>query len=144
VAALPVPAGAAPTFHGRDVFAPAAAALAAGAPLERLGTPVTDPILRPAPAPREQDGALVGVVVHVDQFGTLITNLPAEQAAGATRVEIAGRDVGPLGRTFADVPTGRLLALVGSGGTVEIAVRDGSAARTLGAASGTVVRALRR
>ena len=141
VVSLPIPAGAAPTFHGRDVFAPAAAALATGAALGTLGAPVSDPLRRPSPEPQERDGALVGVVVHVDRFGTLITNLPADRVPTTAHVEIGGRDAGPLRRTFADVPTGRLVALVGSGGMVEVAVRDGSAARTLGAATGTVVRA---
>ena len=144
VVSLPIPADAAPTFHGRDVFAPAAAALATGTALDTLGAPVSDPLRRPGPEPQERDGTLVGVVVHVDRFGTLITNLPADRMPATAHVEIGGRDAGPLRRTFADVPTGRLLALSGSGGTVEVAVRDGSAARTLGAAAGTVVRVLAR
>jgi S-adenosylmethionine hydrolase len=81
------------------------------------------------------------MVVHVDRFGTLVTNLPAERLPPTAHVEISGRDAGPLHRIFADVPPGRLVALIGSGGTVEVAVRDGSAARTLGAAAGTPVRA---
>jgi hypothetical protein len=142
VVALPTPPGAAPTFHARDVFAPAAAALANGALLVSLGVEIQDPVRRGLAGPELQAGAMVGVVVHVDRFGTLVTNLPSEWLAAHARVEIAGRDAGPVERTFADVPTGRLLALAGSGGTVEIAVRDGSAARTLGAATGTVVRVL--
>jgi S-adenosylmethionine hydrolase len=144
VVALPVPPEAAPTFHGRDVFAPAAAALATGAALESLGPAVPDPVRRPPPAPEERDGALLGMVVHVDRFGTLVTNLPADRLPADAHVEIGGRDAGPLRRIFADVPPGRLVALIGSGGTIEVAVRDGSAARTLGAAIGTPVRALRR
>jgi S-adenosylmethionine hydrolase len=141
VVALPVPPGASPTFHGRDVFAPAAAALAGGAPLDTLGAPVQDPVRRPPPEPEERDGGLTGVVVHVDRFGTLVTNLPADRLPPTAHVEIGGRDAGPLRRVFADVAPGRLVALIGSGGTVEVAVRDGSAARTLGAAAGTAVRA---
>jgi S-adenosylmethionine hydrolase len=141
VVALPVPADAAPTFHGRDVFAPAAAALAGGAALDTLGPRITDPVRRAVAQPEERDGTLSGVVVHVDRFGTLVTNLPADRLPATAHVEIGGRDAGPLRRIFADVAPGRLVALIGSGGTVEVAVRDGSAARTLGAASGTVVRA---
>jgi S-adenosylmethionine hydrolase len=141
VVALPIPAGAAPTFHGRDVFAPAAAALASGASLDTLGTPVMDPVLLPPPVPRMREGVLTGEVVYVDRFGTLVTNLPAHRLAATARIEIEGRDAGPLRRTFADADRGALVALIGSGGTVEVAVRDGSAARVLGAGAGTVVRA---
>lgn len=141
VVALAVPGDAAPTFHGRDVFAPAAAALATGAALDTLGSPVADPVWHPLPEAETRDGALVGVVVHVDRFGTLVTNLPTDVIPPAAHVEIAGRDAGPLRRAFTDVVPGHLLAFRGSGGTVEVAVRDGSAARALGAATGTVVRA---
>lgn len=141
VVSLPVPAAAAATFHGRDVFAPAAAALATGTALERLGAPVDDPVRLAPPPPEERDGALVGSVVHVDRFGTLVTNIPAARVAAGARIQVGERDAGPLRRTFMDVPTGHLLALAGSGGAVEIAVRDGSAARALGAGRGAVVRA---
>jgi S-adenosylmethionine hydrolase len=141
VVALPIPAGAAPTFHGRDVFAPAAAALASGTALDTLGQPIADPVRMPPPEPEMRDGALVGAVVYVDRFGTLVTNLPADRLSPAARVEIEGRDAGPIRRTFAEANRGALVALIGSGGTVEVAVRDGSAARMLGAGAGSAVRA---
>ena len=138
---LPVPSGAAPTFHGRDVFAPAAAALAIGAPLEGLGTPITDPTRSPLPSPHHDGVAEVGEVLYVDRFGTLVSNIPASAVEPGVRIRVAGTDVGPLRRTFADVERGALLAFAGSGGTVEIAVRDGSAARLLGVGVGAEVRA---
>jgi S-adenosylmethionine hydrolase len=140
VVALPVPAGAAPTFHGRDVFAPAASALALGTAIGDLGAEVHDAVRRAPPEPAERGGMVVGVVVYVDRFGTLVTNLPAGFAVGAREVRVLDRVLGPLRHTFADVPSGTAVALVGSGGTVEIAVRDGSAARALGAGVGTEVR----
>src|SRR5690606_19761686 len=74
-------ARAAPTFHGRDLFAPAAAALAGGASLDTLGAPVHDPVLLPpAPAARHAWGA-AGLVVAVDRFGNLTTSLPGAWAA---------------------------------------------------------------
>jgi S-adenosylmethionine hydrolase len=128
VVALPVPHHAAPTFHGRDVFAPAAAALASGVPIDELGPAVDDAVVRRTPeAKRLDDGAIAGEVIAVDRFGNLITNLVAPR--GGT-VEIASRVI-PLSRVYADVDAGALTALVGSSGLVEVAVRDGSAARTL-------------
>jgi S-adenosylmethionine hydrolase len=137
--ALDEPAGAAPTFHGRDLFAPAAAALATGTPLDALGTRI-ERLVRLPPAVLRRDGPdLVGEVVHVDRYGTLVTNVPVGSAGEGSVVRVAGVEVGPLRRTFGDVESGALLALAGSGGTVEIAVRDGSAAARLAARVGARV-----
>jgi S-adenosyl-L-methionine hydrolase (adenosine-forming) len=138
---LPIQSNAAPTFHGRDVFAPAAAALANGARLENLGTPVTDANHSPLPAPRGDGIGVVGEVLYVDRFGTLISNIAGAQVEPGVRIRVAGTDVGALRRTFGDVERGALVAFVGSGGTVEVAVRDGSAARLLGVGVGAEVRA---
>jgi S-adenosyl-L-methionine hydrolase (adenosine-forming) len=138
---VPVPEGAAPTFHGRDVFAPAAAALASGTPLERLGSPITDALRDPLPAPKVDGGLVVGEVLYVDRFGTLVSNIAGGQVEPGVRIRVAGTDVGGLRRTFGDVERGTLVAFVGSGGTVEVAVRDGSAARLLGVGVGAEVRA---
>jgi S-adenosylmethionine hydrolase len=140
-ASLAIPADAAPTFHGRDVFAPAAAALASGTPLERLGSPITDPYISLLPSPHHDGTAVMGEVLYVDRFGTLISNIPGPDVEPGVRIRVAGTDVGALRRTFGDVERGTLVALVGSGGTVEIAVRDGSAARLLGVGVGAEVRA---
>jgi hypothetical protein len=86
-----------------------------------------------------EGGCLVGEVLLADRFGNLITNLDAG-AAGAGHVRVGGVDVGPVRRTFGDVPAGTLVAYVGSGGTIEIAVRDGSAATRLAATRATDVR----
>lgn len=137
VVSLAVPADAAPTFHGRDVFAPAAAALARGVPLESLGPRIEDPIIRRTPETvREPDGWLRGEVIVIDRFGNAVTNLVA---ASATEVRVGDRAV-PLGRTYADGGVGEPLALVGSSGLIEIAIRDGNAAVKLGLFRGAVVR----
>lgn len=128
------------TFHGRDVFAPAAAHLALGVPLEALGPAVTDPVLFQVPVPRRKAHALEGSVVHVDRYGNLITNLPGSAAIRLKHIEIGGRNVGPVRETYASVAAGEVLALVGSAGTIEIAVRDGDAAAVLGAGRGALVR----
>ena len=133
---LPIPADAAPTFHGRDVFAPAAAALASGATLASLGMPHPSPSLRRTPeVVREPDGALRGEVIAIDRFGNVITNIVAHHA-GTVRVgehEVAVR------RSYSDVARGEMVAVTGSSGLLEIAVRDGSAAGLLGISRGTPV-----
>jgi len=132
---------AAPTFHGRDVFAPAAGVLATGGSLESLGTAITDPVQLPLPIPTTDQDAVVGEVVYVDRFGTLISNITPNALRPGARIHVGGVDVGPLRRTFADVASGALVAFTGSGGTVEIAVRDGNAMRMLGVSVGAEVRA---
>ena len=133
---LGIPAGAAPTFHGRDVFAPAAAQLALGAPLETLGSVADDPLIRRTPeATRRDDGGVQGEVISVDRFGNAVTNLLAMRGG---QVEVAGLYLA-LRRTYADAERGDPVALVGSSGLVEIAVRDGSAADRLGLRRGSSV-----
>jgi len=138
---IPVLPEAAPTFHGRDVFAPAAGVLANGGSLESLGPAITDPVQQPLPIPTTDRDAVVGEVVYVDRFGTLISNITPNALKDGATIFVGGEDVGPLRRTFADVAPGELVAFTGSGGTVEIAVRDGSAMRTLGLGVGAEVRA---
>ncbi len=138
--ALAAPPGVAPTFHGRDVFAPAAARLATAAPLDGLGDPVQRVVRAPLPVPRWDGAAWVGEVIYVDRFGTLVSNLPATAVEPGARLTVDDREIGPLRRTFGDVESGHLVAFVGSGATVEIAVRNGSATRLLGAGVGAVVR----
>lgn len=124
------------TFHGRDVFAPAAAHLAAGVPLPAFGPRIDDPVrlLPPEPA-RQADGTMVGEIVYVDHFGNLITNIEAPPQ-GAVRFR---QQVLAVRSTYGSAGEGELLALVGSEGQVEIAVRNGSAAQQLGARAGETV-----
>jgi S-adenosylmethionine hydrolase len=138
---VPIPPRAAPTFHGRDVFAPAAAALANGTWLAELGSPITDPHISPLPSPHHDGTRVMGEVIYVDHFGTLVSNIPPSAVEPGVRIRVGDTDVGALRRTFADAAQGALVAFTGSGGTVEIAVRDGSAARMLGVGVGAEVRA---
>ena len=134
--ALPVPATASPTFHGRDVFAPAAASLAIGTPLDSIGRAFVEPVIRRTPeAHRTQDGSVIGEVIAIDRFGNAITNLIAPRGG---RVELGAR-VMPIVRTYADAASGDVVAVIGSNGFVELAQRDGSAARALELARGTPV-----
>ncbi len=134
------------TFHGRDVFAPAAAHLAAGVEPARLGPRVTDPVRLGWPEPRRTAAGIAGVVVHVDRFGNLVTSIPAEAIAALGNdavVGVASRRL-PLVGTYGELGPGRAGALAGSTGRLEIAVREGSAARLLGAGRGTRIVLSRR
>lgn len=129
------------TFHGRDLFAPAAAHLAAGEESGGLG-PALDPgnlVRLPLPSPRRGEGRLRGEVVHVDRFGNLVTNLPSEWLPEEPVVEVGAHQVRGLGRSFAHVEAGEAVLIRGSGGTLEVCVREGRAADVLGVGRGEAV-----
>jgi S-adenosyl-L-methionine hydrolase (adenosine-forming) len=133
---LALPPSASATFHGRDVFAPVAAALARGEPLEPLGVDAPHPIVRRTPEPtRRPDGALEGEVIMIDRFGNAVTNLITLHGG---MVEVADRQI-HVRRTYAEVATNMPVAVVGSSGLIEVAVRDGNASRTLGLLRGSRV-----
>ena len=133
---LPIPAAASATFHGRDVFAPAAARLAMGAPLDEIGRPFDEPvILRTPEAVRDEHGDVRGIVIAIDRFGNVLTNLMSRHA---TSIHVAGRDV-PLAHTYGDVAPGALVALIASSGFIEVAQRDGRASDVLGVSRGDPV-----
>jgi S-adenosylmethionine hydrolase len=131
------------TFHGRDVFAPVAAALAGGLDPARLGPLVGDPVRLEWPVAERSAGQVRGVTLAVDPFGNLVTSIQEADLAGA-EVRLALCDGRPARwvRTFADGQPGELLALLGSGGRVEVAVREGSAAGHLHRWRGVEVRLL--
>ncbi len=132
------------TFHGRDVFAPAAAALASERALAALGEAI-DPAslvgLGIDLAWSEEDGRALGRIVHVDRFGNLVTSLPADLARRASRREgRAGPHAVLAGPGFYDaIPRGRAAFIPGSLGLMEICVRADSAARILGIGPGEQV-----
>lgn len=134
-----------PTFHGRDIFAPVAAHLANGLSLAELGSPVEDPLALPEPGPqRLPGGRLRAQVVYVDRFGNLVTNVRLQEwtgeGVGPSRIRVVIDDMAlDVRRTYADVEPGALLALVGSSGYLEVAVREGSAAERLGLGVGATV-----
>lgn len=119
------------TFHGRDVFAPVAAYLSLGVPLEEMGTPIEDPVLLEWPCPSKlPDGTIVGHILHIDRFGNLITNLKPEDLREGVVIKVAGHEIHGLKKTFADVGVGEPVAYIGSSGYLEIAIRQGNAAHT--------------
>ncbi|MBI4345340.1 MAG: SAM-dependent chlorinase/fluorinase [Elusimicrobia bacterium] len=131
------------TFHGRDVFAPVAAALASGLDPKRLGPRVSTLARLPWPTPRRGRAAVRGVILAFDRFGNAVTNLTPGDLPRGARLRHRGADVGPLRSHYAAVPVGGLLALAGSSGFVELSVRDGDFSRRAGARTGDAVEALR-
>ncbi len=122
-------------FHGRDVFGPAAAHLANGVALEAFGPRVTDPVELDLPRARRTEKATLGEALYADKFGNIVTNIEAtdlpkgeEEGLG---VEIGWARIERLSATYAEVGVGEMLALIGSSGRLEIAVREGSAAARL-------------
>jgi S-adenosylmethionine hydrolase len=137
--AVPVPASA--TFHGRDLFAPAAALLASGTDPSALGPAVLDPVRLDWPAARRRGRELAGTTLAADSFGNLLTSVTEADLGGApvARAAVEGRPVRWV-HTFGEAEPGELVAYLGSGGRVEVAAREGSAALALGGARGHEVR----
>ena len=126
------------TFHGRDVFAPVAAHLARGVPLPELGRPVDRVQALAMPRPEPEGDGWRGLVVYVDRFGNLITNLRDWELGGTGwRVVVAGREIAGLSPSYSAM--GDLGAIMGSTGYLEIAAPNASAAALLGARVGTAV-----
>ena len=135
------------TFHGRDVFAPAAAHLSTGVTPDALGEPLATITALALPTPRPDGNAVRGHIIFADAFGNLVSDITADiltdmgvigREADAS-VNIAGREIAGLSRTFHDPPGGGLKALLGSHGRLEVALVDGNAAAALGVASGEAV-----
>ncbi len=136
-----VPAPRTATFHGRDLFAPAAACVARGGAPAALGPAVADPVRLHWPVPRAGRGELEGEALTADPFGNLLTSIRAADLGGAEVAKAtAGGHLARWVRTFGDAAPGELVAMIGSGGRVEIAVREGSAAVALGGTRGIPVR----
>ncbi len=130
-----------PTFHARDIMAPVSAALAGGLEFESAGPPCSSPVLLNWPEPRLGDGVIIGEVIYVDRFGSLVTNISIAGLVSGDHcplVRVKGRQV-PFHHTYSSVPPGHPLALAGSCGALEIAVNQGSAAQFFTAAVGTKV-----
>jgi S-adenosylmethionine hydrolase len=141
------------TFHGRDVFAPAAARLARGEALSGFGPPVHDPVRLTQHEPERRGDTLVGRVVFLDRFGNALTNLTATSIAAAfgdatpdaaLEVKLLDRRITGLARSYGDAPVGTLVAIVGSSGRLEIAQVGGAASERLGLGEGDAVEVRRR
>ncbi len=114
------------TFHGRDVFAPAAARLWQGEPPARLGPSVKPSIWPEFPTPRRSKGRIAGEVLYVDGFGNTVTNMKSSLVGPESRVVFRGRDLGRLLGTYSEAPPKGPCAVAASSGYVELALREGS------------------
>jgi S-adenosylmethionine hydrolase len=127
------------TFHGRDIFAPVAAHLANGLPMEAVGPRITDFVHEPPPKPRRTGNNLSAAVLRVDKFGNIITNLRSEHLSSGFGICISGVRITRLCSSFSEAPPGEFFAIEGSAGYVEIAVNCGSAAERLNVERGAEI-----
>lgn len=129
-------------FHGRDIFAPVAAHLAQGIPLENMGTLIHDPVRLGIPHPEQiQGGGWRGQVIEIDTFGNLSTNIDKDLLTplGELQMHIGGQQINGLVGTFGDRPPGSLIALYGTTRDLVISIVNGDAAHALNMSVGDVV-----
>ncbi|MGD9643399.1 MAG: S-adenosyl-l-methionine hydroxide adenosyltransferase family protein [Elusimicrobiales bacterium] len=130
------------TFHGRDIMAPVAAAIAKGLPEKKIGPVFPEYRRFPFPAPVKAGNRITGQVIAIDHFGNVVTNIKRDYLSARAVFNIADRMIKGLKLTYASVPEGEALALVGSFGFLEFSVRNGSFARTFEVKIGSVVEAI--
>ena len=125
-------------FHGRDVFAPVAAHLAAAVPLSQLGSPIQDPLRLIIPTPQPIDGGWRGEIIHIDRFGNLAANIQRRHLIGMSsfRVHFGHYVMHRLAHAFGDGKPGELLALFDSSGNLSLCIVNGNAAEILHARIG--------
>jgi S-adenosyl-L-methionine hydrolase (adenosine-forming) len=132
------------TFHGRDIFAPAAAHLAHGVPAAKFGELISDyvqsAVVRPSPLSAR---TWSGTILKVDRFGNLITNLHIDEFADVkTRpfeMRVGAQRIHRLALTYSETALGEVFAIVGSSGYIEVAANQAAAAKTLGCGAGAPV-----
>lgn len=138
------------TFHGRDLFGPAAAALAEGAAFASIGELTKDAVRLPRSRASLDGGRGEAHVVHVDRFGNAITDLREGELrewmgeGGKVVVRAGSAEIVGLSRTYGDAPAGTPIALIGSTGRLEIAIADAHAGTRLGLGPGSVVQLSRK
>jgi S-adenosylmethionine hydrolase len=138
------------TFHGRDIFAPVAAYLAKEVDAVKFGDEVDEYVRFSAPKPKAvEENRLRGVVLKVDRFGNLVTNVTPQDAPtlfgvdpGAFKIVVGGREMTEIRNTYAEGAPGEVIAILGSMGFLEIAANRGAAAQLTGAGKGSEVNIL--
>ena len=124
------------TFHGRDVFAPIAAHLSNGIPIQELGTLITDSIIRTSKQPQVKSGAIHGEIIYIDVFGNLITNISSGLLndifpSGKFKIEVGEQIIPRICSSYTSQGHNKLLAIINSFDLLEIVVRDSNAAKEL-------------
>jgi S-adenosylmethionine hydrolase len=130
-----------PTFHGRDLFAPAAAYLSLGVKPEAFGPKLDSWVELDFGKPRISGGKLLGEILHIDDFGNLINNINEEQLFHFVKdrffvIRIGKRNIKGLKKGYWEGKRNEPMALIGSGGLLEISVKDGNAEKMLGVRKG--------
>jgi len=124
------------TFHGRDVFAPAAGHLASGLEIDKLGPPAENCVIIEVPRPVVEGKQIRGEVLRIDRFGNVLSNIPrtllSEIGPGPYEVEVGPHKFDGIKRRYEDVPEGSALVLPGGDGRLEVAVNGGNASVALG------------
>lgn len=138
--------GASTTFHGRDLFAPVAAALADGVKPSKLGPRIEDEVRLASLAPvRHDDGSVEGRIINIDRFGNCVTNLTRSNVpeSEAKQLLVNGKEITTLREFYADEggSENQIFAIWGSAGFLELSINRGSAAEHLGAKRGDAVTA---
>jgi S-adenosylmethionine hydrolase len=130
------------TFHGRDIFSPVAAHIAAGVPPAKMGKTIDD-YLRPAFEKPQRSGKRTwsGRILKIDRFGNIVTNFHVEEFPDLERrdfiMKVGLREIPVLARNYAESSPGEVFLIVGSSGYVEVSVNQGSAAKALGCETGS-------
>ena len=132
------------TFHGRDIFAPAAAHLSRGVELEDLGEPINELVSYRWMQPIADKDGLQGTVIHIDKFGNLVTNIPEsliDEVIADKKVKIYVGNVilNNIETTFGQVAEGEPVAYIGSAGMLEVAINKGDAEQMLGVQKGAQI-----
>lgn len=127
------------TFHGRDIFAPAAAHLSTGVPPDELGEKIKRPVKLPVREPEVRGNEIVGEIVYTDYFGNLVSNIPDNLIKPGSKIYVGNNIVKGVSRSYADVPKGEILAIIGSSGFLEISVNQGRASDVIDIGKGTII-----
>ncbi|OGS08110.1 MAG: hypothetical protein A2270_03455 [Elusimicrobia bacterium RIFOXYA12_FULL_51_18] len=130
------------TFHGRDIMAPVAAAIAKGLPEKNIGPVLRDYRKFPYPRPEKTGNRVMGKVIAVDHFGNAITNITQQYLSAKSIFTVSDRLVKGLKLTYASVTEGEPLALIGSFGFLEFSIRNGNFAKAFGVKAGSDVEAI--
>lgn len=119
------------TFHGRDIFAPVAAHISLGVDISNIGKKVNSPVLLDIKKPRVNDNEIVGEVVYIDSFGNLVTNIDSCMIENFKEILVDKNVIDTVANSYQDVDKGKLLAIIGSSGLLEISVNQGSAEKLI-------------
>ncbi len=128
------------TFHGRDIFAPMAAWISRGIPLNQIGPVLPDPVRLQIPTPKlVKEGLIQGCILAVDRFGNLTTNVKLKEVTRPFKILAGQREITSLHKTYREGKPGEVFIVPGSAGYLEIAVKEGSAAAALHLKSGAAI-----